>query len=87
MTLEQPEVVPFRLTQNLVDGFGASGMEGVYRKSCEVTLQVSVLPTDSMAHVACLYTIAGSFQFLSKPCQPHLRTLLALLVACGGLAD
>ena len=41
MTLEQPEVVPFRLTQNLVDGFGASGMEGVYRKSCEVTLQVS----------------------------------------------
>ena len=33
-------MVPFRLTQNLVDGFGASGVEGVYRKSCEVTLQV-----------------------------------------------
>ena len=40
LTLEAPEVVPFRLTQNLVDGFGASGVEGVYRKSCEVTLQV-----------------------------------------------
>ena len=33
-------MVPFRLTQNLVDGFGASGVEGVFRKSCEVTLQV-----------------------------------------------
>lgn len=41
LTLDAPEVVPFRLTQNLVDGFGASGVEGVYRKSCEVTLQVS----------------------------------------------
>ena len=44
LTLEAPEVVPFRLTQNLVDGFGASGVEGVYRKSCEVTLQVISSP-------------------------------------------
>ncbi len=25
---EIPEVVPFRLTQNLVDGFGVMGVEG-----------------------------------------------------------
>ena len=27
-TLETPEKVPFRLTQNLIDGLGISGVEG-----------------------------------------------------------
>ncbi|EIE22187.1 kinase-like protein [Coccomyxa subellipsoidea C-169] len=39
LILEVPEMVPFRLTQNLIDGFGVSGYEGVFRKSCEITLQ------------------------------------------------
>ena len=33
-------MVPFRLTQNLVDAFGVSGYEGAFRRACEVTLQV-----------------------------------------------
>lgn len=33
-----PELVPFRLTQNLVDAFGITGVEGKFRKACEVTL-------------------------------------------------
>lgn len=41
LTLTIPEMVPFRLTQNLVDAFGVSGYEGVFRRACEVTLQVS----------------------------------------------
>ena len=40
LTLEKPEMVPFRLTQNMVDAFGVAGLEGVFRRSCEVTLQV-----------------------------------------------
>lgn len=39
LTLELPEVVPFRLTQNLVDGFGVAGYEGVFRRAAEITLQ------------------------------------------------
>lgn len=39
LTLEMPEMVPFRLTQNLVDGFGVSGYEGVFRRCAEITLQ------------------------------------------------
>ena len=35
-------MVPFRLTQNLVDGFGVSGYEGVFRRVAEITLQVGV---------------------------------------------
>ncbi|BGP25635.1 hypothetical protein Rt10032_c06g2946 [Rhodotorula toruloides] len=35
-----PEKVPFRLTQNIVDGFGMSGVDGVFRRCCEETLRV-----------------------------------------------
>lgn len=40
LVLEVPEMVPFRMTQNVVDAFGVSGVEGIYRKCSEVTLQV-----------------------------------------------
>jgi len=36
--LEIPERVPFRLTQNILDGFGITGAEGVYRIACEITM-------------------------------------------------
>ena len=35
-----PEVVPFRLTPNMRDALGLTGVEGVYRKSCETTMSV-----------------------------------------------
>ncbi|KAF8356999.1 atl-1 [Pristionchus pacificus] len=35
-----PEIVPFRLTRNLVDGFGPTGVEGTWKKSAEATLEV-----------------------------------------------
>merc|ERR1711939_1059205 len=34
------EKVPFRLTQNIIDGFGITGTEGVFRKACEITLRI-----------------------------------------------
>lgn len=34
------EKVPFRLTQNVVDGFGITGVEGVFRRACEITLRI-----------------------------------------------
>ena len=36
--LETPEVVPFRLTSNMVDAMGPLGVEGPFRISCEVAL-------------------------------------------------
>ncbi|PBK93781.1 hypothetical protein ARMGADRAFT_1100399 [Armillaria gallica] len=36
--LETPERVPFRLTQNMLDGLGVTGVEGVFRAACDVTL-------------------------------------------------
>lgn len=36
-TLPTPEIVPFRLTQNMVDAMGICGYEGSFRAACEVT--------------------------------------------------
>ncbi|XP_028397502.1 serine-protein kinase ATM-like [Dendronephthya gigantea] len=38
--LPTPETVPFRLTRDLVDGMGISGVEGVFRRCSEETLNV-----------------------------------------------
>ncbi|XP_056170175.1 serine/threonine-protein kinase ATR isoform X3 [Syzygium oleosum] len=40
LQLEKPELVPFRLTQNMIDGLGITGYEGVFLKVCEITLSV-----------------------------------------------
>ena len=40
LTFEKPELVPFRLTHNMVDAFGAYGYEGPFRKSCELSLGI-----------------------------------------------
>ncbi|PGH11865.1 hypothetical protein AJ80_06930 [Polytolypa hystricis UAMH7299] len=37
--LPVPEVVPFRLTRDLVDGMGTTKTEGVFRRCCEFTLE------------------------------------------------
>lgn len=39
-TLRIPERVPFRLTSNMVDAFGITGVEGTFKKSSEVTMQL-----------------------------------------------
>ncbi|KAF8622078.1 hypothetical protein AX15_007222 [Amanita polypyramis BW_CC] len=50
-SLETPERVPFRLTQNMIDGFGVTGVEGVFRIACQVTLQLLRDHKDSLMNV------------------------------------
>ncbi|KAF9462064.1 hypothetical protein BDZ94DRAFT_1283268 [Collybia nuda] len=50
-TLETPERVPFRLTQNMIDGLGITGVEGVFRIACEVTMQLLRDNKDSLMSV------------------------------------
>lgn len=35
-----PEIVPFRLTPNLIESMGSLGYEGSFRKSCELTMSI-----------------------------------------------
>ena len=46
--LEVPERVRFRLTQNIVDAFGVTGVEGVFRKACEIALQTQMENRDTL---------------------------------------
>jgi len=38
--LRTPETVPFRLTPDVIDGFGISGVQGVFTRACVETLSV-----------------------------------------------
>lgn len=40
LMLKTPERVPFRLTRDIIDGMGVTGVEGVFRRCCEETLLV-----------------------------------------------
>ena len=40
LSLAKPEIVPFRLTSNMIDAMGVSGIEGPYRQTLEVCLTV-----------------------------------------------
>ena len=49
--LNTPELVPFRLTRDIVDGMGVAGTEGVMRRSCEACMQVLRDSKDSLLTV------------------------------------
>uniref|UniRef100_A0A182Q7R9 Serine/threonine-protein kinase ATR n=1 Tax=Anopheles farauti TaxID=69004 RepID=A0A182Q7R9_9DIPT len=53
-TFQIPEVVPFRLTHNMVDAMGPLGVEGLYRRCCEIVLRI-------------LQTRASTFMSVLKP--------------------
>ncbi|XP_073048596.1 serine/threonine-protein kinase ATM isoform X21 [Primulina eburnea] len=40
LMLKTPERVPFRLTRDIIDGMGVTGVEGVFRRCCEEALSV-----------------------------------------------
>lgn len=48
LKLRIPETVPFRLTQNLVDPLGITGVDGVFRSSCESVLSIMRRNSDTL---------------------------------------
>ena len=40
LTFSVPEMVPFRLTPNIIDAMGVCGVEGAFRNVCETTMTV-----------------------------------------------
>ncbi|GAA5955223.1 hypothetical protein JCM3765_003250 [Sporobolomyces pararoseus] len=50
-TFEVAEKVPFRLTANIIDGMGVTGIEGVFRRSAEIALRILRANKDSLRSV------------------------------------
>ncbi|ODV81452.1 cell cycle checkpoint protein [Suhomyces tanzawaensis NRRL Y-17324] len=72
-TLPTPEIVPFRLTQNMVDAMGVCGIEGGFRITCEVTgsiLRENEAPLMNILETL-LYDPLLDWKSLQKP-ETHL---------------
>nr|CAD7571512.1 unnamed protein product [Timema californicum] len=50
-TFDWPERVPFRLTHNMVDAMGPMGVEGIFRRTCEITLRMMRTQQDALMSV------------------------------------
>jgi Phosphatidylinositol 3- and 4-kinase len=91
LTLEKPEMVPFRLTQNMIDAFGVSGHEGAFRRACEISMQAR-LPTSMQTcritrQRACATGLAASQLHASVPSEGWLSRTLApwfVFLPCRG---
>lgn len=62
-----PELVPFRLTRDLVDGMGVHGVEGTFRRCCEETLRVLRAHQDVIKTVLEVFRHDPLFAWTSNP--------------------
>eukprot|EP01098_Paradermamoeba_levis_P016281 TRINITY_DN8699_c0_g1_i2.p1 TRINITY_DN8699_c0_g1~~TRINITY_DN8699_c0_g1_i2.p1 ORF type:complete len:275 (-),score=74.01 TRINITY_DN8699_c0_g1_i2:189-938(-) len=66
-TLRTPEVVPFRLTRDIVDGMGLTGTEGVFRRCCEETLKVLRQRSNELITIASVFIHDPLFKWSLSP--------------------
>jgi len=75
MLLERPETVPFRLTQNCVSALGITGVEGVFRKSCELCMEVLRDRANQQTLLSVLHVFIADplIEWTSKPQKAQLQ--------------
>lgn len=66
LTFEKPELVPFRLTHNMVDAFGAYGYEGPFRKCCELTDNILRQHEDTLMTILETFLYDPTTDFIGK---------------------
>nr|OQO19804.1 hypothetical protein B0A51_16256 [Rachicladosporium sp. CCFEE 5018]OQO27475.1 hypothetical protein B0A51_06559 [Rachicladosporium sp. CCFEE 5018] len=66
MTFERPELVPFRLTRNMVDAMGPYGYEGPFRRSCELTLGLLRQNKDTLNTILETFLYDPTTDFIGK---------------------
>lgn len=65
-TFEKPELVPFRLTHNMVDAFGAYGYNGPFRRSCELSLGLLRQNEDALMTILETFLYDPTTDFIGK---------------------
>jgi serine/threonine-protein kinase ATR len=71
LTFERPEVVPFRLTDNMVDAFGAYGVEGPFRVAAELALKTCRNDITTLMTILETFLYDPTADFVSKKKRPH----------------
>nr|XP_033803696.1 serine-protein kinase ATM isoform X2 [Geotrypetes seraphini] len=65
--LPTPETVPFRLTRDIVDGMGITGVEGVFRRCCEKTIEVMRNSQEALLTIAEVLLYDPLFDWTMSP--------------------
>ncbi|EAS29766.2 UVSB PI-3 kinase [Coccidioides immitis RS] len=73
LTLEMPELVPFRLTHNMIDAFGAYGYNGPFRKTCELTQGLLRQNEDSLMTILETFLHDPTTDFIDKKKRTNPR--------------
>jgi len=71
LTFEKPELVPFRLTHNMVDAFGAYGYDGPFRRSCELTMGLLRQNEDALMTILETFLYDPTTDFIGKKKRHH----------------
>ncbi|KAG2462678.1 ATR kinase, partial [Polypterus senegalus] len=74
-TFDVPEVVPFRLTHNMVHAMGPMGTEGLFRQACEVTLRLMRDQREPLMSVLKTFLHDPLVEW-SKPLKGNLKSLV-----------
>lgn len=77
LSFEWPEQVPFRLTHNMIEAMGSTGVEGSFRKCCEVTLRVLRKEIDTLLSVLKPFVHDPLVEWSKKSAASKGRTDLA----------
>ena len=76
LTFEKPELVPFRLTHNMVDAFGAYGYEGPFRKSCELTARILRQHEDTLMTILETFLYDPTTDFIGKKKKNSINNIV-----------
>jgi len=68
-----PERVPFRLTHNMVAAMGPLGVEGTFRRSCEITLRVLRAQSETLMSVLRPFVYDPMVTWRSTSARPPAR--------------
>ena len=63
-----PEIVPFRLTRNIVDGCGTLKLEGTFRSAAIMTMEIARQNADMLQTVFLQHTLTFRTSFRSFRC-------------------
>ncbi|KKA22075.1 Non-specific serine/threonine protein kinase [Rasamsonia emersonii CBS 393.64] len=68
LTFDKPELVPFRLTHNMIDAFGAYGYNelGPFRRTCEITLSLLRQNEDALMTILETFLYDPTTDFIGK---------------------
>lgn len=70
LTFDKPELVPFRLTHNMVDAFGAYGVEGPFRRSAECAMKVMRANEDALLTILETFVYDPTADFVGARKRP-----------------